>query len=93
MNECSLGIHQTELVIEISPSILNCSRIGQSTNSSIDFGQIAKKTNDFSGADLKAVVDQAIEAKLRDAMKDGIPRPIRSSAGPDFIQRRLAEGT
>jgi len=27
-------------------------------------------------ADLKAVVDQAIEAKLREAMKEGIPKPM-----------------
>ncbi len=44
----------------------------------IDFDQIAKKTNDFSGADLKAVVDQAVEAKLRDAMKSGKLEPLRT---------------
>lgn len=42
----------------------------------IDHDHIAKKTEAFSGADLKAVVDLAVEAKLRDAMKDGIPKPI-----------------
>jgi len=42
----------------------------------IDHDYLAKKTDNFSGADLKAVVDQAIEAKLREAMKDGIPRPL-----------------
>lgn len=42
----------------------------------IDFLQIAKKTDNFSGADLKAVVDQAIEGKLREALKDGIPKPL-----------------
>jgi ATP-dependent 26S proteasome regulatory subunit len=45
---------------------------------SIDFDQIAKKTADFSGADLKAVVDQAVEAKLRDAMKSGQLQPLRT---------------
>jgi ATP-dependent 26S proteasome regulatory subunit len=44
----------------------------------IDFDQIAKKTADFSGADLKAVVDQAVEAKLRDAMKSGQLQPLRT---------------
>ncbi len=43
---------------------------------SVDFDQIAKKTTEFSGADLKAVVDQAIEAKLRQAMKEGVPKPL-----------------
>jgi AAA+ superfamily predicted ATPase len=42
----------------------------------LDFEQIARKSPDFSGADLKAVLDLAIEAKLREAIKDGIPRPL-----------------
>jgi transitional endoplasmic reticulum ATPase len=42
----------------------------------IDVDHVAKKTEGFSGADLKAVVDQAIEAKLREAMKAGIPKPL-----------------
>jgi transitional endoplasmic reticulum ATPase len=42
----------------------------------IDFDHLAKKTDAFSGADLKAVVDVAIEAKLREAMKDGLPKPL-----------------
>lgn len=42
----------------------------------LDFDQLAKKTKDFSGADLKAVLDRAIEAKLRQALKDGIPHPL-----------------
>ena len=33
----------------------------------IDYVHLAKKTDQFSGADLKAVLDQAIEAKLREA--------------------------
>jgi len=44
----------------------------------IDFDQLAKKTADFSGADLKAVVDVAVEAKLRDAMKSGNLEPLRT---------------
>jgi SpoVK/Ycf46/Vps4 family AAA+-type ATPase len=42
----------------------------------IDYDYLAKKTEHFSGADLKALVDQAIEIKLREAMKDGIPKPL-----------------
>jgi AAA+ superfamily predicted ATPase len=42
----------------------------------VDFDQLARKTGDFSGADLKAVLDLAVEAKLREAMQDGIPRPM-----------------
>lgn len=42
----------------------------------IDFAAVAKKTEGFSGADMKAVVDQAVEAKLRQAMKTGKPSPL-----------------
>ncbi len=42
----------------------------------IDHLQVARKTKDFSGADLKAVVDQTIEKKLREAMQTGKPLPI-----------------
>jgi ATP-dependent 26S proteasome regulatory subunit len=42
----------------------------------LDFEQIARKTEHFSGADLKAVVDLTIEAKLREAMRSGVPQPI-----------------
>jgi SpoVK/Ycf46/Vps4 family AAA+-type ATPase len=42
----------------------------------LDLAAIAARTNEFSGADLKGVVDQTIEAKLREAMKTGVPGPI-----------------
>jgi len=42
----------------------------------IDLAALAKKTERFSGADLKAVVDLAIEDKLREALKRGGPQPI-----------------
>ncbi len=42
----------------------------------VDLRPIARKTEHFSGADLKAVIDLAIEEKLRDAMKTGIPEPM-----------------
>jgi SpoVK/Ycf46/Vps4 family AAA+-type ATPase len=42
----------------------------------IDFDHLGKKTEHYSGADLKAIVDLAIEEKLRAAIKEGIPKPI-----------------
>ena len=42
----------------------------------IDFDQVARKTEGFSGADLKAVLDLAVEGKLREAMKVGVPQPL-----------------
>lgn len=42
----------------------------------IDYDDVAKRCEGFSGADLKAVVDLSIEAKLSEAMKKGVPMPI-----------------
>lgn len=42
----------------------------------IDVRKLAAKTKDFSGADLKALVDQAIEEKLHAAIRSGRPSPL-----------------
>jgi transitional endoplasmic reticulum ATPase len=44
----------------------------------IDYASLAKQTNDFSGADLKGVVDIAIEEKLRESFEKGTPLPLQS---------------
>jgi transitional endoplasmic reticulum ATPase len=42
----------------------------------IDFDQVSGKLDSFSGADLKAIIDTAVEAKLTEAIKRGIPTPL-----------------
>lgn len=42
----------------------------------IDYGQLSKKTEHYSGADIDAVIDIAIELKLEDSFKDGVPKPL-----------------
>ncbi len=42
----------------------------------VDVVGVAKKCKGFSGADLKSVVDVAVEAKLAEAMKTGVPAPL-----------------
>jgi ATP-dependent 26S proteasome regulatory subunit len=42
----------------------------------IDYDPLAKKTESFSGADLKAVIDVAVEKKLQEALKAGVPKPL-----------------
>lgn len=42
----------------------------------IDYAAVGHATADFSGADLKAVVDRAVEAKLQDAVRTGVPKPL-----------------
>jgi SpoVK/Ycf46/Vps4 family AAA+-type ATPase len=44
----------------------------------VDFAAVAKKTDRFSGADLKALVDRAIEARLDEAVASGVPEPLRT---------------
>lgn len=43
---------------------------------SIDTAKVARKTDRFSGADLKGLIDIAIEEKLRAALKTGRPAPL-----------------
>jgi len=42
----------------------------------VNFSTLAKNTNDFSGADIEAVIDIAIEAKLTQAIQEGVPKPM-----------------
>lgn len=44
----------------------------------IDYTALAKATQEFSGADLNALVDTAIESKLRESFKDGVPQPMNT---------------
>ncbi|MFK7790021.1 MAG: AAA family ATPase [Phycisphaeraceae bacterium] len=53
----------------------------------IETATIAKKTAGFSGADLNAVVDTAIEGKLRDAMASGRPTPLRTKDLVSAVKR------
>ena len=55
--------------------ILEIQLAGKPTDG-VDSKKIATKTIDFSGADLKAVVDRTIESKLHEAVKTGLPKPI-----------------
>jgi len=45
----------------------------------LDVRKIAARTAEYSGADLKAVVDQAVEAKLEQAIKSGRPTPLSTN--------------
>jgi SpoVK/Ycf46/Vps4 family AAA+-type ATPase len=56
--------------------------------SEINFDAVAKKTEGFSGADLKAVVDLAVEDKLRAAMQSGSLQAINERDLIDAARRR-----
>lgn len=42
----------------------------------VDLEAVAKKTEGFSGADLRGVVDRAVEEKLEEALAKGFPSPV-----------------
>ena len=46
---------------------------------SIDFKGLAKKLEHYSGADIEALIDIAIEEKIELSFTDGIPKPIKTS--------------
>ena len=45
----------------------------------IDYNKVAKNIKDYSGADINALVDIAVEAKLTEALETGIPKPITTN--------------
>jgi transitional endoplasmic reticulum ATPase len=45
----------------------------------VDFSQLAGKIEHYSGADIDAIIDIAIELKLESSFSDGVPRPIETS--------------
>ncbi len=54
---------------------------------SIDFAALAKRTDGHTGADLRGIVDAAIEAKLAEAMRKGVPVPITTRDLADAAKR------
>ncbi|HYG40341.1 MAG TPA: AAA family ATPase [Cytophagales bacterium] len=44
----------------------------------IDYLVLSKQTADYSGADIEAIIDIAIEKKLEESFKEGIPQPIKT---------------
>lgn len=44
----------------------------------IDIKVLAKKSKSFSGADIQSSIDIAIENKLMESFKDGIPKPLKT---------------
>lgn len=45
---------------------------------SMDYKSLASKIENYSGADIEAIIDIAIEEKLEDSFKDGIPKPLNT---------------
>ena len=56
----------------------------------IDYNSISKKTENFSGADIEAIIDIAIEEKLESSFEDGIPKPISTKDLQNAIKKHKA---
>ncbi len=54
-------------------------KLGNKPTGTIDFQSIAKKAENYSGADIDAIIDMAIEEKLESAFVDGIPKPLETN--------------
>ncbi len=53
----------------------------------IDYKKITKNLADFSGADIEAIIDIAIESKLQDAFKTGIPQPLENKDLAEAVKK------
>jgi len=56
----------------------------------IDFTSLAKKIENFSGADIDAIIDIAIEMKLERSFSDGVPKPIDTKDLKSAIKKHKA---
>ncbi len=54
-------------------------KLSKKPTSAIDFDRVAKATKSYSGADLEALIDIAVESILEQAIKTGKPEPIQTT--------------
>ncbi|MEL6926542.1 MAG: ATP-binding protein, partial [Bacteroidota bacterium] len=59
-------------------AILNI-KLKEKPTQDIDYSRLAKKTDEFSGADIEAIIDIAVESKLEQAMASGVPLPLQTN--------------
>ena len=59
----------------------------------IDYSKVAKKTKDFSGADINAIIDIAVENIIEQALISGVPKPIETKDLLKAIDRHKASTT
>jgi SpoVK/Ycf46/Vps4 family AAA+-type ATPase len=57
---------------------------------SIDYKSLAGKTENYSGADIEAIIEIAIEEKLEESFKDGIPKPLSTKDITNALKKHKA---
>jgi len=56
----------------------------------LNYKRLLKKTDGFSGADLEAVIDLAVEGKLEEAIRSGEPKPLKTNDLEKAIKQHKA---
>jgi transitional endoplasmic reticulum ATPase len=56
----------------------------------IDCQALAKKTENYSGADIDAIIDIAIEEKIVASFEDGIPKPLETNDLVEAVKKHKA---
>lgn len=54
-------------------------KLNNKPTGTIDLQTISKKAENYSGADIDAIIDIAIELKLESSFSDGIPKPLETN--------------
>jgi SpoVK/Ycf46/Vps4 family AAA+-type ATPase len=54
-------------------------KLNNKPTGTIDLQTIARKSENYSGADIDAIIDIAIEQKLESSFSDGIPKPLETN--------------
>jgi transitional endoplasmic reticulum ATPase len=62
-------------------------KLKEKPTDTVDCNSLSKKTTDFSGADIEAVIDISIEEKLENAILEGVPKPITTKDLQDAIKK------
>lgn len=75
---------------EISKESILRLKIKNKPVGTIDFKSLSKKMDHYSGADIDAIIDIAIEQKLESSFEDGIPKPLETTDLLNAIKKHKA---
>jgi SpoVK/Ycf46/Vps4 family AAA+-type ATPase len=75
---------------EITRTSILSLKLKNKPTDSIDFSSISKKIEHYSGADIDAIIDIAIEIKLESSFMDGVPQPLNTKDILNAIKKHKA---
>ncbi len=65
-------------------------KLAEKPKEGINYDTLAKKTKEYSGADIEAIIDIAIEGKLEESIKKGVPTPLTTKDLLSAIKKHKA---